>query len=103
MADVPKLTKKRELLAPTVPKTIGPLGKVVLFSGTALVGLGVVPTTTASSAVTSGKSAPSGASVRSAAPLVLQAVGGGITVTGHESHSSHSSHASHASHASRAF
>src|SRR5260370_8531076 len=40
MPNVPKLEKKRELLA---PKSVGPLGKVVLMGGAALAGLGVIP------------------------------------------------------------
>src|SRR4051812_47995 len=43
MADLPKLEKKRALLAPKTPKSVGPLGKLVLLAGTALAGLGITP------------------------------------------------------------
>src|SRR5437016_2448506 len=40
MADVPKLEKKRELLA---PKSVGPLGRIVLLGGASLAVLGMTP------------------------------------------------------------
>jgi hypothetical protein len=96
MSDVPKLEKKRELLAPKAPKGVGPLGKIVLLGGAALAGIGMTPSAAALPTVTSGlQSAASPTSTSSAAPLVLQGVETNVALAGHSSHSSHASHASH--------
>jgi hypothetical protein len=105
MADVPNLEKKRELLAPKTPKGVGPLGKIVLLGGAALVGLGMTPSASAfPTATPSVQAAPPPTSTSSAAPLVLQgAETTNAALAGHGSHSSHASHASHASHHSSSF
>jgi len=104
MADVPKLEKKRELLAPKTPQGVGPLGKIVLLGGAALAGLGMTPSASALPIATpSVQAAPSPTSTSSAAPLVLQGAETNAMLAGHGSHSSHASHASHASHHSSSF
>ena len=104
MTDVPKLEKKRELLAPKAPKGVGPLGKIVLLGGAALAGVGMTPSASAFPTVTPGiQSAAAPTSASNAAPLVLQGVETNVALAGHGSHSSHSSHASHASHHSSSF
>src|SRR5271169_471955 len=98
MPNVPKLEKKRELLA---PKSVGPLGKAALLGGIAFAGLGAVPSASALPTVPPGVQ-PAGMRTitRSAAPLVLQQNNVMLAQQQPPRHSSHISHGSHASHAS---
>ena len=95
MADVPKLEKKRALLAPKAPKGIGPLGTIVLLTGTALAGLGMARAVVLPTLTPGIQSAASPTSTNRAAPLVLQGVEMNAALAAHGSHSSHASHASH--------
>lgn len=96
MADVPKLEKKRGLLAPKTPKGVGPLGTIVLLTGTALAGFGMAPAAVALPIIMPGvHSLASPLSTNSVAPLVLHSVEMNAALAKHGSHSSHASHASH--------
>jgi hypothetical protein len=107
VADIPKLTKNPDLLAPAKARRVGPIGKLLLVGGTVLAGLGAVQATP-----TNGNSLNNTPSVvvtnsreltTSPAPLVLKPANVTPLMASQRSHSSHSSHRSHSSHHSSSF